>query len=132
MNPTSACSRRSPGRSGSIPSPIPRSLAVHGTSWLAFGRRVRVTVGEPLEAAGRPSRAAVDELTERCRSALVELVRDEPERTPPGRIGRWLTEAFNDWPEGSRVAAEVAGDAAVEAAGDTLPRVTKPEPLPPA
>ena len=26
----------------------------------------------------------------------------------PGRFGRWLTEAFNDWPEGSREAALAA------------------------
>ena len=27
----------------------------------------------------------------------------------PGRVGRWLTEQFNDWPEGSREAAERRG-----------------------
>lgn len=91
-------------------------LAIHGTSWLGFGRRIRVTVGESLEAAGRPSREAVDELTERCRTALLDLVRDEPERTRPGRVGRWLTEAFNEWPEGSRAAAEAAAVAATAAA----------------
>jgi hypothetical protein len=26
----------------------------------------------------------------------------------PGRFGRWLTELFNEWPEGSRDAAEAA------------------------
>ena len=28
----------------------------------------------------------------------------------PGRVGRWLTEQFNDWPEGSREAAIAARD----------------------
>jgi 1-acyl-sn-glycerol-3-phosphate acyltransferase len=83
-------------------------IAIHGTSWLGFGRRIRVTVGTPLEPSGRPNREAVDELTARCRDALQELVRDEPDRSRPGPIGRWVTERFNDWPEGSRAAAEAA------------------------
>jgi 1-acyl-sn-glycerol-3-phosphate acyltransferase len=83
-------------------------IAIHGTSWLGFGRRIRVTIGTPLEPSGRPTREAVDELTARCRDALQELVRDEPDRSRPGPIGRWVTERFNDWPEGSRAAAEAA------------------------
>jgi 1-acyl-sn-glycerol-3-phosphate acyltransferase len=89
-------------------------LAIHGTSWLAFGRRVRVVVGEPIAAEGRASREGVDALTATAWTALHELVRDEPERTRPGPIGRWITEQFNDWPEGDRAAAEAAGDGPVE------------------
>jgi 1-acyl-sn-glycerol-3-phosphate acyltransferase len=85
-------------------------VAIHGTTWLALGRRVRVTIGTPLQPGGRPNRDAVDTLTEQCRDALAELVRDEPSRSRPGPIGRWLTELFNDWPEGSRAAAEAAAD----------------------
>jgi hypothetical protein len=83
-------------------------IAIHGTSWLGFGRRIRVVVGEPLEPDGRASRKHVDALTLRCWTALHELVRDEPEREPPGPVGRWITEHFNDWPEGDRAAAEAA------------------------
>jgi hypothetical protein len=36
------------------------------------------------------------------RTALEALVSDFPEQPKPGPIGRWLTELFNDWPEGSR------------------------------
>lgn len=86
-------------------------IAIHGTSWLAFGGRVRVEVGEPIEPAGRPSREAVEALTARTWEALHALVRDEPERPRPGRVGRWVTERFNDWPEGSRAAAERAAAA---------------------
>ena len=82
-------------------------VAIHGTSWLAFGRRVRVVIGEPLAPTGRPNRENVDALTARCWDALHELVRDEPERTRPGPIGRRVTETFNDWPEGDRAAAEL-------------------------
>jgi hypothetical protein len=77
-------------------------IAISGTSWLKLGRRVRVVVGEPLEVAGRPRRDAVDELTERCWESLHALVADRPDFPQPGPVGRWITEAFNDWPEGSR------------------------------
>jgi 1-acyl-sn-glycerol-3-phosphate acyltransferase len=87
-------------------------IAIHGTSWLAFGRLIRVTIGEPLTVEGRPTREAVDELTDRCWAALHELVKDEPGQPRPGRIGQWLSERFNEWPEGSREAAEVAARAA--------------------
>lgn len=77
-------------------------LAINGTSWLAFARVVRVRIGRPLETAGRPTRDAVRELTARTTEALLELVADVPDGEPPGRFWRWVTERFNDWPEGSR------------------------------
>ncbi len=86
-------------------------IAVNGTSWLGFGRRIRVRVGEPLPAEGRPTRGAVDVLTKRTSDALLAMVADFPDREEPGRFGRWLTELFNDWPEGSRP-AHGQGDAA--------------------
>jgi 1-acyl-sn-glycerol-3-phosphate acyltransferase len=85
-------------------------IAIHGTSWLALGRRVRVVIGKPLVATGRPNRENVDSLTARCWTALHDLVQDEPERDRPGRLGRRVTEAFNDWPEGDRTAAERAAE----------------------
>jgi hypothetical protein len=36
------------------------------------------------------------------------MVSEAPEVVEPGRFGRWLTEVFNDWPEGSREAALAA------------------------
>jgi HAD superfamily hydrolase (TIGR01509 family) len=114
-------------------------IAIHGTSWLGFGRRVRVVVGEPLIPDGRANRENVDALTERCWTALHELVRDEPEQRRPGPVGRWVTEVFNEWPEGSRAAAEAAATAtaataeataatASEAAPATTGGVPAPEP----
>jgi HAD superfamily hydrolase (TIGR01509 family) len=100
-------------------------IAIHGTSWLGFGRRVRVTIGEPLEPSGRASREAVDALTARCRSALLALVRDQPEPSRPGPFGRWLTEVFNDWPEGSRTAA-VDADTPLAAADAASPGAASP------
>jgi 1-acyl-sn-glycerol-3-phosphate acyltransferase len=77
-------------------------IAIGGTSWLRLGRTIVVEVGDPLEAEGRPTREAVDELTARCWSALHDLVRNRVDVQPPGRFGRWLTELFNEWPEGTR------------------------------
>jgi 1-acyl-sn-glycerol-3-phosphate acyltransferase len=77
-------------------------VGIVGTSWLAFGRTVRVRIGPPVEVSGRPTRAALAETTARVWCALFDLTRDAPERPAPGRFGRWLTERFDDWPEGSR------------------------------
>jgi 1-acyl-sn-glycerol-3-phosphate acyltransferase len=77
-------------------------LAINGTSWLAFGRRVRVRFGEPIPVSGRPTREAIARLTARTSDALRALVADFPDPPPPGPFGRWLTERFNDWPEGAR------------------------------
>ena len=83
-------------------------IAIGGTSWLGFGRRIRVRVGEPLAPQGRANRDGVDALTDRCREALTAMVSTQPEVGRPGPFGRWLTEVFNEWPEGSREAAEAA------------------------
>jgi 1-acyl-sn-glycerol-3-phosphate acyltransferase len=77
-------------------------VAINGTSWLTFGRRVRIRIGEPIATGGRPTSDAVEALTARCTAAILALVRDEPELERPGPVGRWLTELFNDWPDGSR------------------------------
>jgi 1-acyl-sn-glycerol-3-phosphate acyltransferase len=86
-------------------------IAIRGTSWLRFGGRVTVTVGEPLATQGRPTREAVAALSQAAWTALHELVRDAPDVPRPGRIGQWVTERFNDWPEGSREATLAASPA---------------------
>jgi 1-acyl-sn-glycerol-3-phosphate acyltransferase len=83
-------------------------LAITGTSWLRFGGRIRVRVGEPIAVEGRPTREALSALTARTWTALHDLVADAPDQAPPGRFGRWVTERFNEWPEGSREAAAAA------------------------
>jgi hypothetical protein len=80
-------------------------IAINGTSWLRFGGRVRVRVGEPFLTAGRPTRAAIQALTTEAWETLHDMVADAHELPVPGPIGRRLTERFNDWPEGSRDAA---------------------------
>jgi 1-acyl-sn-glycerol-3-phosphate acyltransferase len=83
-------------------------VAINGTSWLRFGSRVRVRIGEPILGTGRADRAAVDAMTGTLRERLAAMLADAPEPTRSGRIAAWLTERFNEWPEGSREAALAA------------------------
>ena len=66
--------------------------------------------GADRRSSGRPTREAVDDAdgalwTARCTA----LVADAPDVAGPGRVGRWLTERFNDWPEGSARGAPRGG-----------------------
>ncbi len=76
--------------------------AINGTSWLCLGRTVRVRFGRPIAVEGRPTQAAVGALTGRLWTELHELCQGYPDPPPPGRFGRWLTDVFNEWPEGAR------------------------------
>jgi len=89
-------------------------VAISGTSWLGFRRCLRVRIGRPIPTGGRANGEAVAALTAATWLALRALVADAEEPGPPGRFGRWLTERFNDWPEGSREAsAEVRGPSGI-------------------
>ncbi len=85
-------------------------VAIHGTSWLRLGGRITVEVGEPIVTVGRPTREAIADTTARLTTALKAMIANAPEVARPGRFGRWLTERFNDWPEGTRDAARAASD----------------------
>jgi 1-acyl-sn-glycerol-3-phosphate acyltransferase len=89
-------------RSGVLLVPV----AINGTSWLAFRRRVRVRIGPPIASAGgdpsRPTSEAVRTMTAEVEAALLELVADFPDPPRSRWIGGRLTELFNDWPEGAR------------------------------
>jgi 1-acyl-sn-glycerol-3-phosphate acyltransferase len=81
-------------------------VALNGLSWVGFRRTLRIRIGEPIEPSGRATSEAITELTRRSADSLMALLADAPDAMLPGRFGRWLTELFNDWPEGSRQAAE--------------------------
>lgn len=86
-------------------------IAINGTSWIRFGGRVRVRVGAPIVREGRPDRTAIASTTETLRTDLLALLADAPPSHVPGFVGRWLSELFNEWPEGSRAAALAATQA---------------------
>lgn len=85
-------------------------VALNGTSWLAFGRRIRVRIGEPIATSGRPTREAVGAITERTWVTLHGLCEGYPDPTPPSAGSPWarFTELFNEWPEGRRPPASPA------------------------
>ena len=80
-------------------------IAINGTSWLRFGGHVRVRVGAPIIPTGRPDRANVGAMTAALHDSLSALVGDAREPDRAGRTGTWLSDRFNEWPEGSREAA---------------------------
>jgi 1-acyl-sn-glycerol-3-phosphate acyltransferase len=96
-------------------------IAITGTSWLRFGGRVQVQVGEPIAVAGRPDRATVEATTALLGDRLEALLDGAPVLEPPGPVGRWVSDRFNDWPEGSRAATLAAQEA-----GTTEPVVPAP------
>lgn len=115
-------------------------IAINGTSWLPFGGRVRVRVGESIVGEGRPDRAAIAATTEALRTGLLALLADAPPVDEPGPIGRRITELFNEWPEGSREAAIAAQHAprsdaaqsAAVAASDATDPAAQADPARPA
>ena len=75
-------------------------LAIIGTRWLHFGKRVTMSIGQPLTVEGLKSdREGLAEMTSRITAAMNALLAgDQPDETPPGPFGRWMTDAFNDRP----------------------------------
>ena len=74
-------------------------VGIVGTRWLRFGKAIQLRVGGPIEtASSRPDRRTVHALTAELQADLEELVREHPVEGPPGAVGRWLTEAFNERP----------------------------------
>jgi 1-acyl-sn-glycerol-3-phosphate acyltransferase len=88
-------------------------IAINGTSWLRFGARVRIRIGEPIVVEGRPDRAAVEGMTATLAERLAEMLDGAPTPDRTGRIAAWVTDRFNEWPEGSREAALEAQLAAI-------------------
>jgi 1-acyl-sn-glycerol-3-phosphate acyltransferase len=93
-------------------------VAINGTRWLAFGKVVRIRIGEPIPCTGlRADRETLREVTDRLQGALSQMVLGYPDRRVPGPVGRWLTEAFADRPwRREEAAARAAASAAAAAA----------------
>ena len=72
-------------------------MAILGTRWVHFGKRVTLRFGAPVATAGRPrGRAGLVEVTEEVRASLARLLADARDEEPPGRFWRWFSEVFND------------------------------------
>ena len=80
-------------------------VAITGTSWAHFRGRVQVRIGEPIPTGERPTRRALANLTARAWHAVRTMVDGDCGLEPPSRIGRWVTDLFNDWGPGGRPAA---------------------------
>ena len=73
--------------------------AIIGTRWVHFGGTIRLRVGTPIRVGGVASgHTGARELTDRIEVQLAELLSGVQESEPPGRFGRWLSDAFNDRP----------------------------------
>jgi 1-acyl-sn-glycerol-3-phosphate acyltransferase len=74
-------------------------VAISGSRWLRFGKRVEIRVGMPIATTDeRADRATIARLTGEVHAALDGLVVPVSESRPPGRFGRWLTDVFADRP----------------------------------
>lgn len=74
-------------------------VGIIGTRWLRFRKPVVLRVGKLIELGGkRPDREGVASLTEELTDAMNALIAGAEDGPPPGRFGRWLTDAFNDRP----------------------------------
>lgn len=82
-------------------------VAITGTSWVGFRRRLTVRVGEPIPTGPRPTRGAVADYTAATWHAIRALVGGDRDLSTPGPVGRWFTDLFNDWGEGGRAAADL-------------------------
>lgn len=100
-------------------------VAINGVSWLRFGARVRIRIGLPIAGDGRPDRARVAAMTAALQGSLAALVADAPDPARDGRVAGWLTELFNDWPEGSREAARAAQLRSAAAVPEEAPPLTR-------
>ena len=80
-------------------------VALTGTSWLGFRRTVTVRVGAAIPTGPRPTHRAVEHFAATTWHALRAMVDGDRDLPVPGRFGRWLTDAFNDWGPGGRAAA---------------------------
>jgi len=80
-------------------------VAITGTSFARFRGEVLLRLGEPIPTGERPTREVVARYSAWAWHAIREMVDGDREGPPPGPIGRWFTDVFNDWGEGGREAA---------------------------
>jgi 1-acyl-sn-glycerol-3-phosphate acyltransferase len=94
-------------------------MAIIGAHWLRFGKTLTMRVGPVIELRGRrPDRDGVASLTVEVQAALERLIEGVVDEPPPGRFGRWMTDALAERPWLSERAAADASDDPPQAHGD--------------
>lgn len=74
-------------------------LAIIGTRWVRFGKTVTMRAGPALPPAGRRAdRENVAALTSDLQSAMERLLVGVKDDAPPGAVGRFVSEVFNERP----------------------------------
>jgi 1-acyl-sn-glycerol-3-phosphate acyltransferase len=72
-------------------------VAIIGTRWVRLGGTVRIRIGGAVApSATARGRTGAEDLTARVEEELRALLGGTAEPRPPGRFGRWLSEAFNE------------------------------------
>jgi 1-acyl-sn-glycerol-3-phosphate acyltransferase len=73
--------------------------AIVGTRWIHLGSRVRIEIGEPVHHRGfRRGKAGAADMTAVVQDRLQRMLDGVVEREPPGRLGRMISDAFDDRP----------------------------------
>jgi 1-acyl-sn-glycerol-3-phosphate acyltransferase len=94
-------------------------MAIIGAHWLRFGKTLTMRVGPVIELRGRRAdRDGVASLTVEVQAALERLIEGVVDEPPPGRFGRWMTDALAERPWLSERAAADASDDPPQAHGD--------------
>jgi len=74
-------------------------VAIVGSRWISFGSRVTIRIGDPVYPGdfGR-GKIAARAMTDAVETGLQTLLVGVEDSDPPGRVGRTISEAFNDRP----------------------------------
>jgi 1-acyl-sn-glycerol-3-phosphate acyltransferase len=111
--------------------------AIIGTRWIHLGSRVRIEIGEPVHPRDfRPGKAGAQAMTAVVQEHLQRMLDGVVDRDPPGRLGRLISEAFNDrpWLDAGEVAPADASRGRVDPdgaarlrGGESLPATVEDE-----
>lgn len=73
--------------------------AIIGTRWVWFGKRIRIVIGEPVAHDAYPrGHAGARAMTADVEAALGAMIAGARDGPRPGRVGAWLSDAFNERP----------------------------------
>jgi 1-acyl-sn-glycerol-3-phosphate acyltransferase len=93
------------------PAPIVPTAMI-GSRWIHLGSRVRIRIGDAVHPEGYPrDKAGAVAMTGEVQARLQALLEGVVDRDPPGRLGRTISEAFNDrsWLDEASATTAAAG-----------------------